>query len=173
MSSEADSALGPPNADILAAPTAELDVVEGRSTRRRPSQREVRPPQVRLGAIVTGGVAPAIMAIIERGVRRRPALANTIQAEIEINLGEGYPPIRIAFGERVVLVEDGSAVAPELKVNGALPDLISLLITPTVGGLPSPINARGRAALGMVAVGRVRIEGRLGLMRRLLAVIRI
>jgi hypothetical protein len=110
---------------------------------------------------------------VERGVRRRPALANTILAEIEINLDEGYPPIRLVFGERLVLVEDGPGVAPDLKVNGALPDLISLMSTPTMAGLPNPINPRGRAALGMVALGRVRIEGRLGLMRRLLSVIRV
>lgn len=171
--SEADQAPGPPTTDVLSAPTAELDIVEGRSKRRSGSQRELRPPQVRLGAIAAGGVAPAIMAIVERGVRRRPALANTIRAEIEINLAEGYPPVRIVFGERVVLVEDGPATRPDLRVDGALPDLISLMITPTMGGLPNPINARGRAAIGMVVLGRVRIEGRLGLMRRLLAVIRV
>jgi hypothetical protein len=173
MTTEADTAFGPPDPDVLSAPTAELDVAEGRAPRRTRGTSEARPPQVRLGAVLEGGVAPAIMAIVERGVRRRPALANGIRAEIEINLAEGYPPIRIVFGERVVLVEDGAAVAPELRVDGALPDLISLMITPTVAGLPSPMNARGRAALGMVALGRVRIEGRLGLMRRLLSVIRV
>jgi hypothetical protein len=71
-----------------------------------------------------------------------------------------------------VLVEDGEAVAPDLRVHGALPDLVSLLVAPLLGGLPSPINARGRAALGKVALGHVRIEGRLALVRRLLRLIR-
>src|SRR5207248_6215809 len=86
---------------------------------------------------------------------------------------EGYPPVRVRFDQRDVLVEDGPTVAPDLRVKGALPDLISLMVTPLLGGLPSPINARGRAALGMVVLRRVRFEGRLGLMRRLIRVIRL
>jgi hypothetical protein len=174
MPSERETEHAQPDSDVLFAPTAELDLAEGRSSRRRArAPGDARPPQVRLGQVQEGGIAPAILAIVERGVRRRPALANTILAEIEINLGDGYPPIRIVFGDRLVLVEDGPAVAPDLKVNGALPDLVSLMIAPTMAGLPNPINPRGRAALGMVALGRVRIEGRLGLMRRFLSVIRV
>jgi hypothetical protein len=128
---------------------------------------------VRLGTLIEGGLAPALMAIVERGVRRRPALVSRLRAEIELAFQEEYPPVRIVFGDRLVLVEDGPAVAPDIRIEGTLPDLISLMVAPLLGGVPSPINARGRAALGKVAVGRVRIEGRIGLMRRLLAVIRI
>src|SRR5205807_4856091 len=136
------------------------------SGRGRPPRSEphVRPPQVRLGRIEQGGLAPAILAIVERGVRRRPALARALQAEVELAMEEAYPPVRVVFGERMVLVEDGPSVAADLRIEGALPDLVSLMVAPLLGGLPSPINARGRAALGMVALGRVRIEGRLGLM---------
>ena|GEM_PF-3471942 len=148
----------------------ELDLLEAG---RRLGPANVRPPQVKLGKLADGGVAPAIMAIVERGVRRRPALARTPQAEVELAMDERYPPVRIVFGERMVLVEDGPAVAPDLRVRGALPDLVSLMVAPLLGGVPSPINARGRAALGMVALGRVRIEGRLGMMRRMLSLIRI
>jgi hypothetical protein len=157
---------------VLAAPTAELDIVEG-SARAGRARHSPRPPHVRLGVIKEGGVAPAIMAIVERGVRRRPALAHGLRCEIELNLDEGYPSVRMVFSDRLVLVEDTPGVAPDIRVHGSLPDLISLMVTPTWGGLPNPINARGRAAIGMVALGRVRIEGRIGLMRRLLAVIRI
>ena len=129
--------------------------------------------QVRLGALSHGGIAPAIMAIVERGVRRRPALANRLRAEVQIDFDEGYPPVRIVFGEQIVLVQDGAGVAPDLRIAGALPDLIHMMVTPLLGGVPSPINAHGRAALGMIAVGRVRITGRLALMRRLLSVIRL
>lgn len=173
MSSRHDDPLPTPNPDVLAAPTAELDIAEGQRAGYRRRRHAVHAPQVRLGALVEGGVAPGIMAIIERGVRRRPSLASGLHAEIELNLDEGYPPVRIVFGDRVVVVEDGPAVAPDIRVEGSLPDLISLMVTPLWGGLPNPINARGRAALGKVALGRVRIEGRLGLMRRLISVIRI
>jgi hypothetical protein len=159
---------------VLAATTTELDVVEsGRAAAGAREHGSVRAPQVRLGALERGGLAPAIMAIVERGVRRRPALAAGLSAEIQLELEEGYPPVRIVFGERLVLVEDGLGVSPDLRVEGTLPDLISLMVTPLVGGLPNPINPRGRAAIGMVAFGRVRVEGRLGLMRRLIRVIRV
>jgi hypothetical protein len=169
-----DSSEQEPDPAVLSAPTAELDVVEsGRTGASRGQRSGVRPPQVRLGHLQEGGLAPAIMAIVERGVRRRPALASAVHAEVQLEFEEGFPPVRIVFGERLVLVEDGPAVAPDLRVEGTLPDLITLMVTPLLGGLPNPINARGRAALGMVAVGRVRIEGRLGLMRQLIRVIRV
>jgi hypothetical protein len=130
-------------------------------------------PAAELGEITQGGVAPAIMAILDRGARQRPELALDLSAEIELNFEEGYPPVRIVFDDGRILIEDGSAAEPDLRVSGSLPDLVSLMVAPVVGGLPNPIVPRGRAALGMVALRRVRVEGRLTLLRRFLAVIRI
>jgi hypothetical protein len=130
-------------------------------------------PEVRLGRLVDGGVAPAIMAIVDRGVRRRPALTTDLRAEIELDMGKRYPPVRIVFGQDVVLVEDAAAEQPDLRVSGALPDLVSLMVAPLFGGLPNPIDRRGRAVLGMVALRRVRVRGRIALLRRFLGVIRV
>jgi hypothetical protein len=170
-----------PDPSVLDAPTAELDLAEGGGARRRPRRPAPaharaggsRPPHVRLGKIVDGGLAPAIMAIVERGVRRRPAIANRIRAEVQLDFEQAFPPVRLVFGERYVLVEDGPGVAPDLRVEGSLQDLIHMMVTPLLGGVPSPIHGHGRRTLGMVAVGRVRVEGRLGLMRQLLSVIRV
>jgi hypothetical protein len=129
--------------------------------------------RVKLGEISDGGVAPAIMAIVDRGVAQRPDLAETLQAEIELNIEERYPPVRIVFSDGDVLVEDGAAQQPDLRVTGTLPDLVSLMVAPLVAGLPNPMAARGRAALGMVARRRVRVEGRPALLRSFLGVIRI
>jgi hypothetical protein len=129
--------------------------------------------QVTLGTVEEGGVAPAIMAIVDRGVQQRPQLARGLRAEIELNIEDRYPPVRIIFAEEVVRVEDGSAQAPDLRVSGTLPDLVSLMVAPVVGGVPNPMAAKGRAALGMVALRRVKVEGRLPLLRRFLGVIRI
>ena len=126
-----------------------------------------------LGSLSQGGLAPAILAIVERGVSRRPALASGVRAEVQLDFDEGYPPVRVVFASQHVLVEDGVATAPDLRVSGALPDLVSLMMTPHLGGLPNPIAARGRAALGMIVLRRVRIQGRLGLLRRLLRVIAV
>lgn len=132
-----------------------------------------KPPQVKLGEISEGGVAPAIMAIVDRGVAQRPDLAGTLEAEIELNIEERYPPVRIVFGSGDVLVEDGSAEDPDLRVTGTLPDLVSLMVAPLLAGVPNPMAAKGRAALGMVAQRRVKVEGRLTLLRGFLGVIRI
>jgi len=70
-------------------------------------------------------------------------------------------------------VEDGPAPAPGLRITGTLPDLAALMVAPLVGGLPNPIDARGRAAVRMFASRRVRIEGRMGAMRSFLSVVRL
>jgi hypothetical protein len=64
-------------------------------------------------------------------------------------------------------------MAPDLRVSGTLPDLVSLLVVPLIVGVPNPIDRRGRAAMRIVAQRRVRFEGSLALRRRLLTAIRI
>ncbi len=128
-------------------------------------------PTVELGTLVEGGLAPAIFAIVDRGVRDRPELAIDLAAEVELNLGKSYPAVRVLFGTPTVLVEDGTAAAPDLRISGELPDLVSLMVAPLVRGLPNPIDRRGRAAIGMVALRRIRVEGKLALLRRFLGVI--
>jgi hypothetical protein len=128
-------------------------------------------PTVVLGTLLEGGLAPAIFAIVDRGVSCRPGLATGLEAEVELNLGESYPAVRVLFGNPTVLVEDGPAAAPDLRITGELADLVSLMVAPLVKGLPNPIDRRGRVALGMVAQGRVRVEGKLALLRRFLRVI--
>jgi hypothetical protein len=132
---------------------------------------ETRP--VRLGALADGGLAPAILAVVERGIQHRPALARSLNAEIELDMEEGDTPVRILFARDHVLVEDGPAAAPDLRIKGTMADLTSLMAAPVVGGLPHPMRPRGRAALGILAAGRVRVTGRIGLMRRFLNLIRI
>jgi hypothetical protein len=130
-------------------------------------------PEVRLGVLMTGGLAPAILGIVDRGVRRRPVPARALRAEVELTIEDGYPPVRIVFGQDHVLVEDGLGRAPDVRIRGALPDLISLLVAPLIRGWPNPVNARGRAALQLIASRRVRIDGRISLMRQVLSVIHV
>jgi hypothetical protein len=128
---------------------------------------------VRLGVVVDGGLAPAILAVVERGVHHRPALAKTLDAEIELDMEESATPVRIVFGREHILVEDGPAAAPDLRIAGAMSDLTSLMAAPVIGGVPHPMRPRGRTALGILAARRVRVKGRLSLMRRFLNLIRI
>ena len=128
---------------------------------------------MRLGTLLDGGLAPAIMAIVERGVQRRPAQARALRLEVELRMEENYPPVRIVFGEDLVLVEDGPGAAPGLRISGTLPDLVALMIAPTIRGVPSPMDARGRAAIGLFTSRRVRIQGRIGALRSFVGVIRL
>ena len=130
-------------------------------------------PEVRLGTLREGGLAPAIMALVERGVKERPDQARALRLEVELQLEDIYPPVRIVFGDDGVLVEDGPAVAPGLRISGSLPDLAALMVAPTLGGVPSPIDPRGRAAIGLFTSKRVRIQGRVGVLRSFIGVIRL
>jgi hypothetical protein len=138
-----------------------------------PPAETIEAPEVRLGELLPGGLAPAILGIVDRGVRRRPAPARALRAEVELTIEDGYPPVRIVFGPDDVLVEDGICPSADVRIKGALPDLITLLVAPLVKGWPNPINARGRAALQLVTSRRVRLEGRLSLLRQVLGVIRV
>jgi hypothetical protein len=129
-------------------------------------------PPVKLGRLIEGGLAPAILAIVERGAHHRPRLARSLHGEIELAM-EDHPPVRIVCEGGAIVVEDGSEGSADLRVTGTLSDLTAMMAAPKIGGLPSPVNARGRAALAMVASRRVQIDGRLALLRRLLGVIRV
>jgi len=45
-------------------------------------------PTVELGELSHGGLAPAIFAIVDRGVRSRPELTSDLRAEVELELGD-------------------------------------------------------------------------------------
>jgi hypothetical protein len=95
-----------------------------------------RTPDVKLGEVGEGSAAAAIMAIVDRGARQRPELTREMMAEVELNIEERYPAVRIVLTGSHVLVEDGSASAPDLPVGGSLPDLVSLMASPLVGVCP-------------------------------------
>jgi hypothetical protein len=80
-------------------------------------------------------------------VSRRPAEARALGVEIELRMEKSYPAVRIVFGEEVVLVEDGPGHAPALRISGALPDLVALLVAPL------PPTLEFGAALNYVPAG--------------------
>jgi hypothetical protein len=126
------------------------------------------PPRVRLGRLAPDGIAPAVLALVERGLERRPRVVDGLRGEIELRFAEGYAPVRLAFSDGEVVVEDGGAVDPDLVVTGSLPDIIHLAVVPSFGGVP-----RSWRALGALATGKVRVEGERALGRRLLALLRL
>lgn len=113
-----------------------------------------------------GSVAAGILALVERGVERRPELARE-PATVRLRFREGWPPVLIELGD-VVRVSDDDHTPADVEIRATLPDLITLLSAPLRGGIPSPTSAPGRAALGRLLGGEVQIDGLRSTARRLL-----
>lgn len=132
---------------------------------------------VRLGRMVEDGVAPSIFGLIERGIARDPGLAAQMRGRVVFRFAEDFSPLRITFKPRTVVVEDGDSRAPDLVIEGRLPDIVHFATVPTLRGrlhgVPDPRQPRGRKALRRLADGRVRIEGDRVLGRRLLRLLAV
>lgn len=135
------------------------------------------PPRVRLGRMVENGVAPSILGLIERGIARDPGLAAEIRGRVVFRFREDFSPLRVSFRPRTVVVEDGDLRKPDLVIAGRLPDIVHMATVPMLGGrlggVPDPRQARGRAALGRLASGRVQIDGDRSLARRVLRLLAV
>jgi hypothetical protein len=132
---------------------------------------------VRLGKPAPNGIAASVYGLVDRGAAKRPQVARALSGKVELRFREGFPPVRISFGPKGILVEDDQGGRndwkPDLVISGSLPDIVQLAAAPLFGGLPKPTDARGRAALAGVAGRRVKIEGSPLLARRLLKLLEI
>ena len=128
---------------------------------------------MRLGRLRANGIAPSMFAIIERGVHQRPAIAEALRGRVVLRFAEGYTPVRMTFGKRVIRVEDGDLRRPDLAITGRLPDIVHLTTAPLRRGMPDPMSGRGRAALLNIALRRVKVAGDRRLARGLLALMAI
>lgn len=133
----------------------------------------VRPPSVRIGRTRRDGIAPSIFALVERGALKRPALAASIEGCVAIRFRDGFGAVTISFAPDGIVIEDVDAARPDVVVAAGLADVVLLTTAPLRMGLPSPTNGRGRAVLGKMATGRIRLAGDMGLARQLLELMRI
>ncbi len=135
--------------------------------------RQATQPALRLGATSAEGIAPTMFGLLDRGLRRRPELALEMRGLIELRFDEDILPVRIAFEEREVVVEDGSWEVADLVIAGRLPHIVHLTTAPMLGGVPNPVRAHGRSALGRLRRGEVRVQGDRALGRKLLALLEL
>lgn len=126
-----------------------------------------------MGRARRGGIAPSIFALIERGVHLRPQVARELRGKVVLRFREGYPAVRMSFGARVIRVEDGDLRRPDLAVTGRLPDIVLMTTARLRMGMPDPTDARGRAALARIALGRIRLVGDQRLARGMLELLRV
>jgi hypothetical protein len=113
-----------------------------------------------------------VVSIVERGVQRRPEVAAGLRGRVVFRWGSGLAPLRVSFGPRVIRVEDGDLRAPQLAIEGRLPDIVQVATAPRWLGLPSVRDGRGRAAIAHVARRRVKLTGDLRLARGVLALLK-
>jgi hypothetical protein len=136
-----------------------------------------RGPSVRLGRMVEDGVAPSIFGLLERGIAREPDLAAQMRGRVVFRFTEDFSPLRIHFRPRSVVVEDGDSRAPDLVIEGSLPDIVHFATVPTLRGrlhgVPDPRRPRGRRALKRLADGRIKVTGDRVLGRRLLRLLAV
>jgi hypothetical protein len=130
-------------------------------------------PALRLGAIGDDGIAATLFALLDRGMRTSPEVARTMRGRVELRFAEDIAPVRIAFGDGEVVVEDGSWDAPDLVISGRLPHIVHLTTSPMFGGVPNPASRHGRAVLARLRRRDVRIEGDRALGRKLLRLLEL
>jgi hypothetical protein len=127
--------------------------------------------------MVEDGIAPSILGLIERGIAREPELAAQLRGRVVFRFRDDFSPLRVTFRPRIVVIEDGDLRKPDLVISGRLPDIVHMATVPMLGGrlhgVPDPRQARGRAALGRLASGRVHIEGDTALARRVMRLLAV
>jgi hypothetical protein len=132
-----------------------------------------RRPAIRLGETTAEGIAPTVYALLERGVERRPQLAREMDGLVDLHFTEDIAPVRIAFVDGEITVEDGAWDDAHFRVAGRLPHIVHLTTTPKVGGMPNPARAQGRVALARLSRGEVRLHGDRALGRKLLRLLEL
>jgi hypothetical protein len=129
-------------------------------------------PKILLGPASGISIAASIYGLVERGAMLRPELARQMRGSVLLRFTEGYEPVHIDLRGDEIAVADASDDdrAHDLLVEGALPDVVTLIAAPLLGGLPKPTTTEGRAAIARLAEGSVELDGPL---RMTLALLRL
>jgi hypothetical protein len=130
----------------------------------------IHSPTVTLGQVGSRSIAVAVFALVDRAAAMRPDLAARLEGCIRLRFQEGYDPVLITAGAEIVVCDDDHSAA-DAEIAAGLHHLSALILTPHAGGVPVPWRREGRAALGQVARGEVRISGSRAVARKLLSLL--
>jgi hypothetical protein len=106
------------------------------------------------------GLTTMLSDLLQQNLVREPSRARLLRectATLEATDAGVVTTLQVGSGR--VVVADGVAARAHLRVSGSAERLLALAAAPLRIGLPDPFRAEGRAVLGDVLRGLLRIEG--------------
>ena len=128
---------------------------------------------VSLGPTRENSIAAAIFAMVDRSVALYPERATELQGRIRLVFDEGFHAVVVDASSPGIVVSDDDGKPVHAEIAAPLSDHVKLITSPLARGLPSPFKREGRAVLGRLAGGHVRIGGSRSLALKLLKLLSI
>jgi hypothetical protein len=106
------------------------------------------------------GLASLIGTLIEQNLARDPSRARRLRPGVfVISATDAEVAVTIRVAPNVVTVANGEDPRAPVVVRAPGRDLFGLAATPVRFGLPDPGTTQGRAVIGAIATGRIRVRG--------------
>jgi hypothetical protein len=107
------------------------------------------------------GLALMLADLLRANLERDPSRARLVRGStVQLHAVDAGVMVTVRLRPGRIAVADGSPRPPaRLRIRADAQDLLALASAPLALGLPNPFDRRGRAMLGAVASGRVRISG--------------
>ena len=118
-------------------------------------------PEVVLADAEPNGLARMLAGLLEANLDRRPGRAALLRpAVVEVDAADAGVVVTVRLDGRGVRVSNGAAAPrPDVRVRASGHDLLALSAAPLRFGFPDPLRREGRAVLGLIVSGKVRVSG--------------
>jgi len=109
------------------------------------------------------GLAEMLAGLLEANLARRPGRVRLIRpAVVELGATDAAVTVTVRTRRGSIEIANGAASPrADLRIHASSHDLLALSAAPLRLGFPDPFHQQGRAMLGRVVGGRVRISGML------------
>jgi hypothetical protein len=107
------------------------------------------------------GLARMLAGLLEGNLARRPERAALLRpAVVQVDAADAGVAVTVRLDGAGVRVSNGTATPrPDVRVRASGHDLLALSAAPLRYGFPDPLRREGRAVLGRIASGKVRVSG--------------
>jgi len=121
-------------------------------------------PEVVLADAEPNGLARMLAGLLEGNLVRRPERAALLRpAVVEVDAADAGVAVTVRLDGGGVRVSNGTGGSrPDVRVRASGHDLLALSAAPLRFGFPDPFRREGRAVLGRIASGKVRVSGIVG-----------